>query len=329
MLGVPTCFRKVVVDLWDLTKVMFRRWYIALPMLLVSVIGVLALTQSTRPDYSATGFLQMIPPANSNPDTTKPGWVHNPWTDLGINALAQAAMIKVEDKTVLDDLVRQGYTDNVTFSVDDRSPLLRIEAVGRTPAQATGTVRQLMNLLDQQVRTQQSQYGVAPADAITTLVLDDGTNVTVVTTKLKRVIIVAVGIGLLLTAATTIGVDALFGRRARPRLVASAPPWSTPEVMVRPKDRPKVVTDLHPAAPVSPPVIERPLVSAATNGAYSDRPIPVTYSRTDDTTLVVHVDRPKSGPPAATEDESRSAATDTTIVLPLSHSRWSRRDDRA
>src|SRR5262245_32835878 len=111
-----TYLRKAIVDLWDLTKVLFRRWYIALPMLLTSIVGVLVLTQSAKPDYSATGYLQMIPPTNSSQVPARPDFVRNPWTDLGINALAQAAIIRVQDKAVMEDLIRQGYSENVTLS---------------------------------------------------------------------------------------------------------------------------------------------------------------------------------------------------------------------
>jgi hypothetical protein len=313
------------VDLWDLTKVLFRRWYIAVPMLLASIVGVLVLTQSAQPDYSATGYLQMIPPTNSNPDTTRPGFVRNPWTDLGIRALAQAAMIRVEDKAVMDDLVREGYTDSVILNIDDRSPLLSIEAVGNSPAQATGTVQELMKRLKGEIAQQQSQYGVATADTITTLVLDDGKNVTVVTTKVKRVIIVAVGIGMLLTAAITIGADALLVRRARRRLAASAPPRSMARPVLWPKGKPRVADPYPASTPVTPPAMDGPLVSAVTtpNGTNGDRPAPITY----DSTLVVRVDTSKSGPAAATEDDSQQMGSDSTIVLPLSHSRWTRRDE--
>lgn len=321
------------MDLWDLTKVLFRRWYVAVPILLVSVVGVLLLTQSTRPDYSAVGYLQMIPPANSSRGNTNPDTVHNPWTDLGINSLAQAAIITVQDHKAIEDLVRQGYTENVILTVDDRSPLLRIEAVGNSAGQATGTVQQLMRLLDEQIQDQQSKYGVAKADMITTLVLDDGSNVTVVTTKVKRLVIFALGLGLLLTAASTIGVDALLGRRARRRLSTSAPPLSMFESALRPKGRPRRETDPYastagPLVTASPLVTDRPLATPTANGTNGDRPAPATYPR-DDSTSVIHVDRPTTGPASATpEDDSTNVASDATIVLPLSHSRWSRRDDQ-
>jgi hypothetical protein len=58
---------------------------------------------------------------------------------------------------------------------------------------------------------------VAKVDMITTLALDHGEKVTVVTSKQKRVLIVSAGIGVLVTAGATIGIDALLRQRAQRR----------------------------------------------------------------------------------------------------------------
>ena len=46
----PTALREDTVDLWDLTRLLIRRWYVAVPMLLVSVAVVLVAGQSVKPD---------------------------------------------------------------------------------------------------------------------------------------------------------------------------------------------------------------------------------------------------------------------------------------
>jgi hypothetical protein len=163
-----------------------------------------------------------------------------------------------------------------------------------------------------------------------------------VTTKVKRLVIFAVGLGLLLTAASTIGVDALLGRRARRRLSTSAPPLSVFESVLRPKAKPRGETDSYPSTTgplvtASPLVTDRPLVSPvapaspvspSTNGANGDRPAPATYPRTDGSMSVIHVDPPAGAALAVPEDDGATVASDATIVLPLSHGRWSRRDDQ-
>jgi hypothetical protein len=206
------------VDLWDLTKLLFRRWYVFLPMLVASTAVVFFVSQETKPDYSATGHLQLIPPTvAATPNTSTVRKSTNPWTDLGFLALGNAVVLKVQDKKVLDSLVAQGYTDNFTVSVTYNTTYFSIEAVGRTPQQATATVQQLMKLLDAEVVAQQQQFGATRQDSISTLVLDSGDKVTVVTSKKKRVLIVSGGLAVLLSAGATIALDAVLRRRTRRR----------------------------------------------------------------------------------------------------------------
>jgi hypothetical protein len=81
-----------------------------------------------------------------------------------------------------------------------------------------------MKLLSDDIKTEQTQFGVAQVDLINSLPLDQGDKVTVVTSKIKRVLVVAVGLSLLITAGSTIGLDALLRRRARHRAAAAAQP---------------------------------------------------------------------------------------------------------
>ena len=208
------------MDFWDLTKLLFRRWYVSVPLLLLSV-GAAGFTAVTvKPDYSATGHVQLVPPKVS----TESGASHNPWADLGPDALGQAVMITVRKENVLNGLVAEGLTDNFTVTMEGQSPIVTVEAVGHTPGQATQTVQAVVGLLGQDVQAEQSVYNVPRDQAITTLALDDGEDATKVNSKVRRALIVVAGVGLLLTAAATIGIDALLRRRARRRSDAGTPP---------------------------------------------------------------------------------------------------------
>lgn len=210
------------MDLWDLTKLIFRRWYFSLPVLLVTLIATLLVSSSVKPDYSAVGHLQMIPPGNptpANPGDAAGSGTHNPWLDLGIQALGQAAVLKVSDQSVVKALVAQGLSGNFLISIDYPSTFFSVQVTGATQQQTTNTVKRVMELLSQDVKAEQVAFGVADRDSITTLTLDQGEKVTAVTSKFKRVLIVAGGISLLFTCGFTIGLDAIVRRwwvRGRP-----------------------------------------------------------------------------------------------------------------
>jgi hypothetical protein len=196
-----------------------RRWYFAAPMLLLSLGAVLMVSIVVKPDYSATGHLQLIPPnAPANPQATTQAR-SNPWMDLGFQALGQAVIIRLSDKRVLEDLVKAGYTDNFTVTMDYRTPLFTVEAVGHTPEQAIGTAKRVMALVTEDVVAEQKQYGVIESNAISTLALDEGDNVTTVKSKVTRILVVAGGVGLLVTVGVTIIIDSILRRRAGGRRV--------------------------------------------------------------------------------------------------------------
>jgi hypothetical protein len=142
----------------------------------------------------------------------------NPWNDLGYAALGNAAALTVTDQTDLEKLKLEGFSDSVTVVLDERTPLFEIEAVGNSEQQATGTVREIIRLLQVDIAAKQKQYGTQSEDTISTLIINDGSSPQQDGGKIKRILIVAAGLGVLLTTALTIALDYwLLRRRSRRR----------------------------------------------------------------------------------------------------------------
>jgi capsular polysaccharide biosynthesis protein len=204
------------VDLWDLTKLLFRRWLISVPILLLSVVVLLVASQTVKPDYKATGHLIIVSPAQTTQALANaaPNKVHNPWEDLGFRALAQTAILKVQSADMLKQLVDQGYSDNLTLAVDDRTPVITIEVVAHSAVIATATIREVIKNLDDAVTQAQTVYGVQRDSLFTAYPIDQGDSVETVTSTQKRAMAVIAGIGLIGTVAVTIAVDAWLRRRS-------------------------------------------------------------------------------------------------------------------
>jgi hypothetical protein len=199
-----------------MTKLLFRRWYFSLPMLLVTIAAVGVAAVTVKPDYSALGHIQFIPPVGTVAKTGEKNPIDNPWFDLGYEAMANATVIDVTKKSVLEKMVKEGLSDNITVTID-QVPLFAIEAVGESPEQATATVQYVQKAIAEAVEQRQSTLRVAQTEVITTLALDDGSEVEEKSSKIMRVMVVAAGLGLLLTAGFTIGIDALIRWRGRRR----------------------------------------------------------------------------------------------------------------
>ncbi|MFC0532186.1 hypothetical protein [Phytohabitans kaempferiae] len=324
------------MDLWDLTKLLFRRWYVAAPMLLLSAAMVIFVAVTVGPDYSAKGHVQIIPAPSAGKavDPTAKPRPTNPWFDLGYEALANASALAVTDQAVLKNLADRGFTDSVTVTMDNNTVLLEIEAIGTTPAQATSTVKEVIRLLAEDIAEKQAQYGVLPEDTISTLTLNDGSTPEVVRSKVMRVLVVAAGIGMLMTIAGTIALDSLLRRRAR-RLADQEPadggPVTSRSVAVPPSSNGSGTNGHDPAK-----LRRRPL--AARTVSASEQPtgvIPAVPGQGEPKKQGVKPVEYKSVNAASMPDDmpGREAkpqdssdfppvGADATIVLPLSHVSW-------
>ena len=305
------------MDLWDLTRLLLRRWYFAAPMLLASVAVVVMAAQTVSPDYKSTGYMQLIPAPSTGKaqDPKAKQRPANPWNDLGYAALGNAAAITITDQTSLDRLVGEGYTDSVTVVMNESTPLFEIEAVGNSKEQATGTVREIIKLLQADISAKQRQYGTLPEDTISTLVINDGSSPQLESGKVKRVLIVAAGLGLLLTTAATIALDYWLRRRARRRSEedsadeAVAPAERGQADQLEPGDRTRVFRPTK----IEPP---QPSTHAAGNVYSGDR-------RKSEPKAHASV-RPANGTVQAPPD----TPVDATIVIPMPHQARRSQDKR-
>jgi capsular polysaccharide biosynthesis protein len=203
------------VDFWDLTRLLFRRWYIAVPLLLATLAGAAATLVLVKPDYTTTSYVQLVPPSvtpSTNPAAAAPS---NPWMDLGLGSLTRAAIYAAQDQKFLEQLEDEGLSVNVVVSSDYPMPMAMIEVVGATPEQATETANRVAKRLEEVIVQLQKDYAVKESVMISTHRLDQGDNIKESGGKVKRAAVAVGAAGMLLTVGLTIGFDALMRRRRR------------------------------------------------------------------------------------------------------------------
>jgi hypothetical protein len=205
------------VDFWDATKVLVRRWYITLPLLLLTIGATGYTAIAVKPDWVLTSYVQLIPPqttaAQIEQNKTN---LSNPWNQLGLSALSQAANYATVDQTFLDTLDEAGFSTNFTINVGEPIAGATIEVIGKTRKQAVETTDKVIARYKESVQRLQSQYGVRQQDTITMQRLDQGENLKRPGGKVKRAILAVFGAGFLLTAGSAIAYDAFARRRRRP-----------------------------------------------------------------------------------------------------------------
>ncbi|MDT5033565.1 MAG: hypothetical protein QOC94_3736 [Actinoplanes sp.] len=205
------------MDFWDLTVVIFRRWKVSLPFFLLAVGATALVAFTVKPDYTMTSYIQFIPAKIAASDDAVNASMRNPWNQLGLDTLGQASIYTTQDQSFLDSLKAGKHTDNFTLTITYPNPIVTVEVVGKTPADARQTTELIISRLRASAQALQEQSGVQRRDIIPTQRLDQGQNVVASGGKVKRALAAVAAAGLLLTAGGAVGFDALARRRARKR----------------------------------------------------------------------------------------------------------------
>lgn len=205
------------MDFWDITKLLVRRWQVALPMLLLSAAITGATVSQVKPDYVATAYVQLVPPAAVKTTTPEQQIMtadqRNPWLTQGLGTLGNAAIVQAQDQSVAEEFKRTGYADTYTVTMGQNSPLVTFEITGKSARQARDTAEKLVTVFTDSVAQLQTSLAVTQPNFITVKRLDLGGNVVKSTSKVKRALVAVAAAGLLLTAGVTIGADAWLRRR--------------------------------------------------------------------------------------------------------------------
>jgi len=313
-----------VVDLWDLTKVLFRRWYITFPLVALTAVGCVAVVAYTEPDYTVTAYVQLIPPTEQR-NVPPSQEIRNPWLDLGLDSLNSAAKVTTLDSAFLKSLEKGGLTESVTITEGYPNPVATIEVVGHTREQASRTADMVVARYSSIVTELQTTRGVDANSMISTLRLDTGNNIEVTNGKIKRAVIAVAGAGLLLTAGFSVGLDAMVRRRRRRKTnldEMDAPRIPTAPTVNHARDIPSAPPPASRTAPPQEPYIPTGPGSIAPSG---QRVAPRSFD--------VHVSRsPVRDPKVTVEYGSKVSESqepeptvpfaplppDATIILPLS-----------
>ncbi|WP_422773445.1 hypothetical protein ACN28C_11315 [Plantactinospora sp. WMMC1484] len=247
------------MDLLDLLKLMFRRWYVSAPIVVVTLGAALAFGVAIQPEYKTEVAILLVPPTTTaapEPDAApRPG---NPWLRIGENAMAQAVQISTSAHDARTRIAAAGGDPDYEVGLVNRSSILTVAVTAASEESARKTVEAVTQLIHDDVAGRQAPYQPNPGEQITTEVLDPGLNIVPSRSNVLRAQVVIVAIGMLLAAVAAVVHDALVRRRASARLGrrrdARAPmAWNAGQAPVRaPRPAPAVTPAPVSPAPISP-----------------------------------------------------------------------------
>jgi hypothetical protein len=336
------------MDLWDVLKLMVRRWYASVPLLVASLASAVVVGMNSEPDYVATSYVALLQPRNLPPTGREDANANrsiNPWT---VDTLMGVVVTGLNTKSQHDRLAAEGLSPTWVASTDYnfRNQLV-LEVTADSPAKASATSKRLRDIAITDVANQQKADNVREGEEVTTRTLD-GENLVTESKKIYRLMIVIAAAGFILTTGLVIALDALLRWRSSRRAAKgtiSAPPTDKQGAARVGKSpaSPLVVSSVPSNADTSPATGGPPTQPDPKGGNSSvygangsggetillpgrrngDIPAPLAMEYR---VITVESESPSGPPPAAETDESRSEATDATVMLPLSNAARAARD---
>lgn len=319
------------MDLWDVTKLLARRWYISVPLLVVTLASALWIGVTTDPDYKDTSHVTLLPPTVRRDPAAGTTQSVNPWT---VETLIAAVITRLNSKAQHDALEAEGLSPIWETDTDLRfHELISIEVTARTEEQARATTKRLQEIATEEVVRQQDRYNLKPGEEITTIPFDTGENVVPSRSKVIRALVVVVGVGGILTVATVIALDALLRWRARRRTPSGRA--RPAQLLVRQRTDEPTGTIVHtmdaPPPPIATPIAIRTM-SQPTSSKATRSDANGTNGSSDDTTVIATSNTVKNGTTPQSEQPTKAVEPrvvdrlaveeDATVVLPLSNTPW-------
>jgi len=211
------------LDLFDVARSCVRRWYILLPLLLITFYYSHHLYASVKPVYYGNAVLALSAPSArvESPMQGQP-IPRNGLMDIGGAALiANMSAMALRQPSAVNQVVAAGGLPNYSaklFPVPPTQPpipLVMIEETWADPASVTKTLDLVVNEFGVALRNIQQQAGVPEDQMVTPFVVSPPGEPAAAMPSRTQKTILRIGTGLALTLLLTVLVDVLLVRRRR------------------------------------------------------------------------------------------------------------------
>ena len=139
------------MDLWDVAKLLWRRLWLTLPLILVtmSVAAYFALTM--QPDYKAIGNVILLAPTQAKPEPAKGvSTTVSPWN---VWSLSDTLVIYLARADIKQEFLTAGLSQEWTASVaGTQLPIIQVEVVAPSVTASNAALTRLVNVLTSQAR---------------------------------------------------------------------------------------------------------------------------------------------------------------------------------
>lgn len=212
------------MDIFDGVRIIGRWWFVAVPLLFVTILATVGATANFSPEYTTEASVLFVGPTVTENEQNEVERV-NPLLNQS-SALVTAAVvtsISIGGPEVAEILDNEGLSTDYDVGTEARSPILLLVVRADSDETATATALRMLELVERDVQLRQEAVDVPDNLRVSTSVIglspiggaDYGSR--------DRVRIALVVIGLGLSGAIVFGLEGLSRRRARQGTSASEP----------------------------------------------------------------------------------------------------------
>ncbi|MQY03466.1 YveK family protein [Actinomadura macrotermitis] len=200
------------MDLLDSLNILLRRWVLTVPLLLLTISGVVAAFLLLPWSYEAKANAVFL----ASPLQAKQAG-GNPWLvfDGSLTVTAEVVGREMMDARTVADLKARGLTSEylVAVAANTTGPVLEITVTGSDARNTEGTLAALTAMIPQKLERIQAENGVTPRARITSKVVTSSPRADLKATDKIRNVALLLFVGGAMTVAVPLFVESVASRR--------------------------------------------------------------------------------------------------------------------
>jgi hypothetical protein len=212
------------VDLWDVGRIVVRRWYVSVPLVLVFFMVAVVMSGRVSPDYSAEASILFVAFGQSSEDlsestatsdatdTTGPANIYLNFP-ASLATVAQATGLSVGSDDTRREVAALGLEPAYEVLVEDRSPLLYVRVTSSEDRKAIDTMDHVVSLIETDLDERQDAVDAPADERIEIELLARSEQSSADSGGRGRVRLTVAGLGVLIAVAGAVIFDALVRRR--------------------------------------------------------------------------------------------------------------------
>lgn len=263
------------MDALDVAKVCLRRWYVVLPIVLLSIGAGLSLSSSRPSSYAGTAALALVYTQTSEIQPNRPDpRSQNPMAGTGGPGLLQEALVAdLSSPTTQRVLAAPGLTPTVpgvadgpqltqgssySVGVPQNSSSIVVSAAGANPSAVQETLERVLRAAPARAAAIQTRVGAPKASQYTTIITATPQTITIPAPSGLKLLVAIVGVGALAAAGMALLVERVVARRKARRAAensSSTDALPSGDPKPEPKTTEPTTTEPKPAgtAPIATP----------------------------------------------------------------------------